>query len=172
MLLFERLRPHIGRGHRWHDRLREGVTAIEFALIAPAFFLMFIGMIEISLIMFAQHMLENASFNASRLAKTGYIAEGKSQLETVIDVLNRELGSLSPLVDVGKLTYSTTSYGALSDIGQTEGSDGLGIAEEVMVFTIAYPWQTFTPMLGDLIGDANGIVPLSTRIVVRNEPYS
>jgi Flp pilus assembly protein TadG len=172
MLLFERLRPHSFRIQRWRDRLRRGVTAIEFALIAPAFFLIFIGMMEISLLMLAQHLLENSTFNASRLAKTGYIAEGKTQIDTVVDVLNTELGSLSPLIDVSKLTLTSTSFGELSDIGQTEGSDGLGAAEQIVVFTITYPWQTFTPMLGDLIGDENGIVPLTSRIVVRNEPYS
>jgi len=93
-------------------------------------------------------------------------------MDTVVDVLYTELGSLSPLIDVSKLTFMSTSFGELSDISQTEGSEGLGAAEQVVVFTITYPWQTFTPLLGELIGDENGIVPLTSRIVVRNEPYS
>jgi len=172
MLLFQRLRPRPVYFKRWHDRLRLGVTAVEMALIAPAFFLLFIGITEISLIMLAQHLLENASYNASRLAKTGYIAEGHTQLETVMDVLNRELGSLSPLINVSRLSFSSTGYGELSDIGQSEGSEGLGMAEQIVVFTISYPWQTFTPLMGEILGDENGIINLSSRIVVRNEPYS
>lgn len=155
------------------DQSRKGTTAIEFALIAPAFFLLFIGIMEISLIMLTQHLLENAAFNASRLAKTGYVAEGKTQLQTVTEVINNELGSLSPLIDTGKITFITTSYGDLSNIGQPEqGTTGLGVAEEVVVYTVSYPWHVFTPLMREAMGDETGTLNLTSRIVVRNEPYS
>lgn len=157
----------------WRDKLRQGTVSIEMALIAPIFFLMFIGIVEISLILLVQHMLENATFNASRLAKTGYIATGKTQMETVIDVLNTELGSLSPLIDVAKLTFTSTSYGSLTPIGQAgAGTDGLGTPDQVVVITVDYPWKIFTPLIGELIGDANYMMTISSRIVVRNEPYN
>ncbi|MDD5585804.1 MAG: pilus assembly protein [Alphaproteobacteria bacterium] len=154
------------------NRFRKGVTALEFALIAPVFFLMFIGLIETSLIMLVQHLLENATFNASRLAKTGFVAEEKTQLETVMDVLYREMGSLSPLVQTSKLTFSSEVFGNINDIPAGEGGEGLGTASQVVVYTVGYPWKVFTPMIGEIIGDQNGIVRLSSRIVVRNEPYN
>lgn len=147
------------------------MAAIEFALIAPALFFLLIGIMEISLIMLTEHLLENATYNASRTSKTGYIAEGKTQLETVMEVLNKRLAGLAPLLDSSKVTVTTTKYGKLSDIGQPEqGIESLGAAGEIVVYTVSYPWEFFTPLIGDLMGDEYGIMTLSSRIVVRNEP--
>lgn len=171
------LRPNLGRFFKRMTLRRSldsksGTTAIEFALIAPLFFMFLIGITELSLVLLTQHLLENATYNASRLAKTSYTETGKTQLDTVINALDNELGSLSPLVDVSKLSFSSMSYGSLSEIGVTgKGTEGLGTAQQVVVFTISYPWTFFTPMIGDLIGDSNHMMTLTSRIVVRNEPY-
>lgn len=155
------------------NRFRKGVTAIEFTLLAPIYFLMFIGLVELSLIMLVQHVLESSTFNASRLAKTGYVEGGRTQLETVMDVIDREMGSLSPLIQVSKLTFTSTVYDNLNDLGvDGKGRAGLGGASQVVVFTITYPWKVFTPMIGNIIADQDGILQLSSRIVVRNEPYN
>lgn len=151
---------------------QKGVTAVEMALVAPVFIMIFMGIMEISLMMLTQHMMENATFNASRLGKTGYAVEGKTQEETVVDALTTELSSLTPLVDMDKFTFTYTSYGSLSDIGKEEtGTAGLGEAQEVVVYTVSYPWKFFTPLIGDLMGNENRIVTLTSRLVVRNEPY-
>lgn len=155
-----------------NDKKRRGVTAIEFALVAPAFIILLIGITEISLVMLAEHLLENAAYNASRKAKTGYIAEGKTQTETVMDVLLTRLSGLSPLLDPAKVSVTWTSYGSLSDIGQPEqGIASMGTTSEVVVYTIAYPWKLFTPLVGQMIGNEDNVITLSSRIVVRNEPY-
>ncbi len=157
---------------RRHKRGERGATALEMALVAPVFFLLFIGIVEISLIALTQHLLENSTFNSSRLAKTGYVAEGKTQLDTIMEALNKEMSSLAPLVDVTKLSVTSTSYGNLSNIGQPEqGTAGLGTSGQVVVYTVSYPWKMFTPMIGNLIGDENGMVNITSRIVVKNEPY-
>lgn len=156
-----------------HARKSErGVTAIEFALIAPVFFMFLIGITEVSLLLLAEHLLENATYNASRVAKTGYIAEDKTQMETMMDALITRLQGLAPLLDVAKISVTSTAYGSLSDIGQPEeGVEGLGTPEQVVVYTVTYPWKIFTPMIGTIMGDANYNINLSSRIVVRNEPY-
>lgn len=171
--LLKTMNSRAGRRAGGKDSGRRGLSALEFALIAPVFFMMLIGVTEMSLVMLATHLIESATYNASRTAKTGYIEAGKTQLETVMDVLNYRLGSLAPLIDVSKVTTTYTAYGNLSSIGQPEqGEDNsLGTAEQVVVYTVSYPWKVFTPMIGNLIGDENGIITLSSRIVVRNEPY-
>lgn len=151
---------------------KRGVASIEFALIAPIFFLLLMGTTEISLIMLVEHLLESASYNASRTAKTGYIETGKTQLETVMAEVTQRLGNLSPLINPAYITVTSDAYGDLSAIGQPdEGSEGFGTAGQVVVYKISYPWKLFTPLIGDLMGDENHIINLSSRIVVRNEPY-
>ena len=39
---------------------RDGVAAVEFAMVAPVFFLLIIGMIELSLVMMADAILQSA----------------------------------------------------------------------------------------------------------------
>ena len=149
----------------------KGTTAVEFAITAPLFFLLMSGILEFSLMSLAQHLLENATFNASRTSKTGYVATGKTQQQTITAVLNNELKSFGNMIDVAKITMTSTSYGQLSQIGQAnQGTPGLGNAQDVVVFTVSYPWKLFTPGVSSIIG-TNGIVTLTSRIVVRNEPY-
>jgi len=156
-----------------HNRARRGATAVEMALIAPVFFTMFIGITEMSLVMLTQHLIENATYNATRLAKTGYTATDKTQEQTVRDLLTQQLSSLSPLICAGDITMTHTAYANLSNVGQPDQAiDSLGTAQQIVVYTVSYPWKVFTPMMGALIGGGDGQINLTSRIVVRNEPYS
>lgn len=155
-----------------HNKKRKGVASIEFALIAPVLFFFLIGITEISLVMLAEHLLENATYNASRTSKTGYVAENKTQIETVMEELNKRLSGLAPLLDQSKVVVTYKKYADLSAIGQPgQGEDSLGTAGEIVVYTVTYPWKFFTPIVGDIMGDENGLMQISSRIVVRNEPY-
>lgn len=145
-------------------------TAVEMALIAPVFFLFLIGTVEMGLMFTAQQLMENAAFNTSRLAKTGFVATGKTQLETINEIMVRELSSYGSMFDSTKITLSSVSYDTFSSAATgTGGTAGLGTAEQVVVYTMTYPWKLFTPMLNDIIG-TGGYRTLTTSIVVRNEP--
>lgn len=151
------------------NRNRGGATAVEMALITPVFFMLLIGVTETTLMETAQQMLENAAYNTSRLAKTGFVNTGQTQAQTVSQIMTTELQSFGNFIDTSQVTMTSTSYGSFSGIG-TGGTNGLGNAQQIVVYTISYPWKLFTPMMGSLIG-TNGKVTLTSRIVVRNEPY-
>lgn len=154
------------------NRERRGVTAIEFALLAPVLFTFLIGIVEVSLMLLAQHLLENATYNASRTAKTGYVAASKTQLETVTEVLHSRLSGLAPLLDPTKVSITYTTYANLSNIGVTgQGTESLGTASQIVVYTVSYPWKIFTPIMSSALGHDDGTLTLTSRIVVRNEPY-
>jgi Flp pilus assembly protein TadG len=150
---------------------RRGSTAVEMALLMPVFLLVFVGMTELSLVITAQVLLENATYNASRLAKTGYTSNGQTQLQTVQKVLNTELQSFGSLIDVSKVTLSSIAYNSFSaSAANNGGTKGLGAQQQIVVYTVSYPWQLFTPMMSAIIG-TNGIVNLTSQMVVRDEPY-
>lgn len=154
---------------------RKGATAAEMAILAPAFFLLMIGITELALVLTAQQLIENASYNASRIAKTGYVNGALTQSQTVLQVVTDELSSFGNLIDTSKITTTSTAYNNFSSIG-AGGTNGYGTAQQIIVYTISYPWKIFTPMIGQIIGTwdvgtNSWIINLSTRIVVRNEPY-
>ena len=166
----------------WTRRTRKatdkGTTAIEMAILAPVLFYFLIGLTELSLVIAAQQLLENATYNASRLAKTGYVNTNQSQIDTVKQLLYQEMGSLGQVISVGSISITSVAYNSYTDFqNNTNGTaNSLGQADQIVTYTIQYPWKLFTPMIGRLIGPDNGqggyIYTLTSQMVVRNEPYN
>jgi len=158
-------------------RANKASTAVEMAILTPVFLLLLVGITEIALVITAQQLLESASYNASRLAKTGYVNGAMTRPQTVLQVVTNQLSSFGTFFDTSKITTTSVSYSNFSDVGQAnKGNAGYGSEKQIMVYTISYPWKLFTPMLGQIIGtwDSNAsewIMNLSTQIVVRNEPF-
>lgn len=176
---------------------QDGATAIEFALISPILILFVIGIIEVSMMLLAQNILESATFIAARTSKTGYTADGITREDTIMQALNERA---SAFLDVSKIKINSLSYNEFGDIGQPEpfvdanangvrdsgenytdvnhnskydsdmGSGGAGGAGQLVVYTVTYPWHVFTPIMSQFVG-ANGIINLTARTVVRNEPF-
>jgi len=155
---------------RSQERMRRGSTAVEMALLAPAFFLLLMGVTETGLMFGAQQLLENATFNTSRLAKTGYVANGQTQGQTVSQILTTELQSYGSLINTANVTMTEADYNSFTNAAAGGGASGYGAQQQIVVYTVTYPWKLFTPILSNLIG-TNGIVGLTSTIVVRNEPY-
>lgn len=182
--------------HRfWHTQ--EGVTAIEFAILAPVLFLLLFGIVEFAVIMLVTNIMENATSISSRLGKTGYVEATLSREETIRQsVINRAGNLIDPL----NLTITSKYYEQFDQIGDAEpwndvnhngiaevgeytdingngqydadmGLAGYGNAEDIVVYTVRYPWHVLTPIMRELIGDAQGEFPITAHAVVKNEPY-
>lgn len=179
----------------------DGVVTLEFALILPIFLLLLFGIIEFSAIMFAKSVMEGATSITSRMGKTGYIEEGKSREDMLIELLEtKSSGVLAP----ERIEIETLVYESFSDIGQAEpltldvngngnydpmdgdtyqdingngtwdsdiGAAGLGGAGDIVVYHVHYPWPVMTPVMSNFLADENGNYPLDVSVVVRNEPY-
>jgi Flp pilus assembly protein TadG len=156
------------------DASRRGAFAPEFALIAPVFFLLLMGIVELSMMEGMQQILENAAYNTSRLAKTGYKEASKTQDQTVKQILIQELTGYGALVDLDKVTMTETVYGSFAAAGTGGGTSGYGVGSQIVAYTISYPWKIFTPLVCSAMGSAcstESLINLTSTIVVRNEPY-
>src|SRR5262245_7320181 len=60
------LRPH-SPGSASSVRARRAATLVEFAIIAPVFFLIVLGIIELGRILMVQHLMTNAARQACRV---------------------------------------------------------------------------------------------------------
>jgi Flp pilus assembly protein TadG len=177
-------------------RCEDGATAIEFAVIAPVLMLLVMGTLEMGLVLTAQGIMETATYSASRLGKTGYVAEDANQEETIRAEVAR-LGRL--MMNPADIEVTSVSYGGFDKIGEPEpstdtngngvieageytdvngngaydqdqGAAGFGGAQQVVVYTSTYTWELFTPIVREFFGE-DGAIEISARAVVKNEPF-
>lgn len=176
----------------------KGVTALEFAFAAPVILYFIFGTLEFSYLFMANNVLENAANHASRTGKTGYVEAGMTREEYIMSQVNSRINGL---MDPTKLSLSSKVYKSFDDIGQAEpyidtdgngqydvgedftdsngnggwdtdmGSEGLGEAGEIVVYDVTYPWQMITPLLRNILSN-DGNFTITTRIVIKNEPYN
>jgi hypothetical protein len=174
-----------------------GVTAVEFAMVAPILMLLLVGIFEFGLIFAADIFLKDATNDAARTGRTGFVAEGSTQDEMVLGMVRQETGIL---MDPDKITIESTAYAGFDKLKKPEpfidankngkrddgenftdvngngkydtdqGRAGYGGANEVVLYTVSYPWRLFTPLVGKLVG-TDGVLTLTATAVVQNEPY-
>lgn len=178
-------------------RANDGVTAVEFALISPVLVLLVMGILEISLMLFAQTVMEGAAYTASRVGKTGYISTNATREETIIEMLNQRM---RPLFNPANISFDTLTYNQFDQIGQAEpfvdvngngirdddenysdvngngqydddmGASGVGSTSQIVVYVIEYAWPVTTPIMREWIGE-DGTLNLSSRTIIQNEPF-
>lgn len=177
-------------------RQTQGLTSMEFAIIAPVLLLLTFGVLEFAMIMLVTNMMESATAISSRLGKTGYAAAGVSREATILSAIEERAGVL---IDASRLTIRARFYEQFDQIGDAEpwhdangngiaevgeytdingngmydtdmGTAGYGDAEDIVVYEISYPWDVMTPMLREMLGE-NGTYTITTHAVVKNEPY-
>ncbi|WP_339630244.1 TadE/TadG family type IV pilus assembly protein [uncultured Sneathiella sp.] len=95
----------------------KATTAVELAMVAPVLIIVLVGIIELSLAMFINTVVEGSLKDASRLGLTGQIQEGSSNTQALVDMLNEaSLGLLGlTTADVTTLVYENFAY-----VGQGE----------------------------------------------------
>lgn len=158
-------------------RARRGATAIEFALLAPILFVMIMGTIELGLVLAADMVLKNATYNASRTGRTGFVAEESTRGATITELVHDRAGLLmdASRVKIESRVYAT--FGAIRVPGASDdpedekfGVVGYGGAQQVVLYTVTYPWTFVTPLVGRMFSE-EGVLTLKATAVVQNEPY-
>jgi Flp pilus assembly protein TadG len=181
---------------RFRRRLRadgiKGSAAIEFALIAPVFFILLMGTIETGVIFFAQSTLQNAVNDTARMVRTGQtgcfttsggncVAMTQAQFRTQIcseasDILQDCNGaSLQFDVQAYSSGFSSASNSSPLVAGNLPALTvfNVGNACDVVLVRAFYKWPVFTPILGFFLENvAGGYHLLSTAAAFRNEPYT
>ena len=176
----------------------DGATIIEFAIVAPIFFLLLMGIIEFGLIGFHSVALDAAVAQTSRQASIGNVPSGFPDRVSYIqqELRDRTQGLINSdriiitanLVNAGGaptppdicLTDPPTVGGncngfAFQEVNGIPGYQGaaaavtLGSAGDVVEIRAAYPWRVQLPLIRDFLGP-NGVLLLTSSTVVKNEP--
>lgn len=180
----------------WRD-LR-GVSAVEFAIMAPVLIMTVTGILEVSMMLAVSSLIEGGLRDAARYGITGYVPAGSTREEEIKKIIGE---ATIGLVDMTKAEITTLVYPSFGDIGQPEpwddqnsngvydigepftdinsngqwdpdmGAAGLGGPGEIVLYKIKYDLGLMTPLLAPIMGGADGKVTLRASIAVRNEPY-
>lgn len=161
---------------------RKGSAAVEFAVIAPVFFILLMGIIENGILYFAGASLQYATDNAARYVRTGQAQTSnmtQAQFRTMI------CSDISPLLpcdsnlQIDMQAY--TGYGAANFATATDASGNLktslnnyqpGTACNVVLVRAFYKWQVLTPVLSTFLTNVTGGYHLVTATAAfRNEPF-
>ncbi len=161
---------------RFRDATR-GVTALEFALVAPVLLLLILLVMESGILLFGQAALDAATADAARLIRTGQAqlaTNGQSLFTTQLcNDLSGVAGCSSVQVNVRSGTsfaalstaITTSSNGALATTGFVPGGPGADV-----VVQVGYQPDLTIPLVGSLLQAAFGPLMVST-LVFQNEAY-
>jgi len=191
--MLRRLRP------AFDPRCEKGSAGLQFAMIAPAYFLLLMGTVEAGIIFFAQSSLQNAVNEAARLVRTGQSAcysldsnnicksmtadQFRAKVCSNVSVLLQSCsldssGNSSLQFDVKVYPAGFTGVTNASPLDADKNLPRLtnfdtGSPCDVVLVRVFYRWPVFTPMLSFFLANMNGSYHLlATAAAFRNEPYT
>lgn len=168
---------------------------LEFAFSSFALVALLVAIVEFAMLMFAWSLLETGIREAARYGFTGQDSPADRQTQISNIIVERSMGVIEVTVD----QIETRVFGSFAEIGVPEtftdgngngtfdsgesftdtngngvrddgtGTAGVGGASEVVQYKVEARWLAFSPLMGGVFGERG--VPLSSSIVVRNEPW-
>lgn len=163
-------------------RLRDdsGSAAVEFAFVAPVFFMLLFGIIEGGLMFFGQGLLINATQDAARLIRTGQAQNGGMSkadfAQQVCNGIDKLLSCANLEVDVQAYPagFGGTPANPLDGNGDPvagQNNYNTGGACDVVVVRSFYQYKVLTPLVSPLLTGGKGYRYLLAAAAIRNEPY-
>ena len=175
---------------------REGVTIVEFAIVAPVMLTLIFGVLDLGHGLYMQSVLQGAVQSAGR--DSGL--EGASGSQAAIDehVID-SVKAVMPFLDEDDIEISRSNYETFSDVGTPEdfddsndnetyddtecftdrngnaqwdsdvGMDGLGGADDVVHYEVTVTYSRFFP-LWKLIGLPHR-TQASAATIMRSQPF-
>ena len=167
--------------NRSFSRSEEGSTLIEFAMLAPVFFMLVMGLVEFVLYQYKVYTLNFVVFEAARNLQTGEVQNADDMQAAFEEEMCTHAG---PLMNCEDIEYDVRSFEEISDITyppvefDDEGNPTNFVFEpggpnEYSVVRASIHHQFFTPFMDKLFQmgpDMPAIV--NSFVVVRNEPWA
>ncbi len=177
-------------------RNRRGAAAVEMALVGPVMLGALVATIELGLVLVVNIGIEAAVRDAARYGITGQGTEAARVTAIRSIIADKTFG----LVDMDTISIDTKVYPTFSAAGKAEtftdangngawdqgeplqdvngngvwdedpGVPGMGGAGQIVLYTVSYGLPLIAVVTRDLFG--TDVLSLSTKIVVRNEPWN
>ena len=162
---------------------RNGATAVEFALIAPAFLGTLIAVLETTLFLFAQATLQNAAVAGGRMFMTGQAQNSNlTQAQFVNDIcpmISALFTCSNVMVNIqnyanfssASASAPTLTYNAQGQVNNNWNYNA-GTPGQVMVVQLIYQWPIVGGPLGSVLSNlGNNTAEIMGVTAFRVEPY-
>lgn len=167
----------------WNRRCTSGMAAVEFAMIAPVFFLLLMAIVETGMVYFAETTLENGVETAGRMIRTGQVQAGNMTQtafrQAICDNIDSFMSCDSSKLSIDIRAFSnfgTASYPPAFDadgkVNPALNAYQPGTSCQVVLVRAFYAWDLFTPLFSNYFANLGHSRRLLTAsIAFRNEPY-
>ena len=171
-------------GNFWGRWVREerATTAVEFSMIGIPFILMIVGIVEMALMFTVQSVIQQATFDAARLIRTGQLQQGGlGDPETAFRQAVCDFADL--VVPCGEIQYTVETLDDFGDAGEepAEFDDegnledtefDPGVENDIVLIRVAYNFPIRTPMMKPLLANSTGGKrSIFSTIIFQTEPY-
>ncbi len=179
----------------WPRIIRDnsGNTIIEFAVVAPVFILMLIGIMDASMNLYTSSVLEGIMQKAGR---DFTLEDASARQATMEGRIRRQVATVAPNANIA---FSRKAYFDFADVGQAEdfddmnddgicnsnepfedandngqwdsdrGQESFGGARDAVLFSATVSYPRLLPMAG-LIGLPEDVT-ITAQTVLRNQPF-
>lgn len=175
-------------------RDQDGVSVVEFALLAPVLMTLLMGLLDLAYNMYTAQMLQGAIQNAARQSTI----EGASGREAAIDAaVTTAVQAIAPNAT---LSFDRKSYSSFSEAGRPEdyvdqntngtcdngelfedangngtwdtdtGTTGFGGARDAVVYGVTVTYERPFPVFAFIPGQTSTYT-LNTSTILRNQPF-
>jgi Flp pilus assembly protein TadG len=163
------------------SREKGGNVLIEFALLAPVFFMVIMGLVEFVLYQYKTYALNYVVSEAVRNLQTGEIQVAGNTTGAFLAEMCAHSGMM---IDCNAIDYDVRHYSTLSAINfhePTFNDEGRatnfgfdpGGASDYSVVLASTPHNFVTPFMNELMGITDGKkAAVSSFSIVRNEPWN
>jgi Flp pilus assembly protein TadG len=159
-----------------------GSVLIEYAMLAPVFFMLVFGLVEFVLFQYKANALNYVTYEAARVLQTGKVQGSADMAKAFHDQVCDAAGTL---LDCESVVFDVRNYGAVNEVKyETPEFDPKtgkplnflfepGGAGRYSVVRASMNYTFITPFMGKLFGmgpDLPAIV--NAYCIVRNEPWA
>ncbi|MGH1398070.1 MAG: TadE/TadG family type IV pilus assembly protein [Alphaproteobacteria bacterium] len=161
-------------------RSEDGVTAIEFSLVALPFFMLLFGILEIAILFMSASLLEGAAGSSSRLIRTGQLQQGGGDQAALFrEAVCEYAVALIPCDDVVIEVQEMDSFADFAAMAPEYDEDGVlvssgfdaGGSDSRVMVRVGYQYEMMTPFIGPLIAGSDNALQFLSTIILQNEPY-
>lgn len=163
-----------------------GAVAIEFALVLIPFLGLTFAIIETCAMVFTDAVIQGAVTAAARQIRTGQVqappGTPQTQVTSLLQAFTQQVCNQSfGQIDCSKLSVDVHTFPTFASInlpppfdaqGKPDTTFNTGGPNQVVTVRVAYPWNTITPGLSNLLGaGASQTYTMQYTVVLQNEPF-